>query len=177
MKNNVRNFSSGNIGYNFEIEIENPSNTAYKVESIKEFDSNNKSGFISNNSSIISSKLPNEEGYYIISVVKDNRYDQIKYLTFKVDFTGPFSNLIEIEKIKNDSGDFIVRPIFKYPELTRFSWKYGPENSCNCNDTNGYNFFNRIPVQVNAKELPFKFCIIGYDLAGNKSEVKEIVIR
>lgn len=177
MKYFFRNFSSNSIGKDFEIEVENPSNTAYKLESFQQFDANNKSGFISNNSSIISGKIPSTEGYYVVSVMKDNRFDQIKYLTFKVDLTGPSTSLIEIERIKLESGGFNVRPIFKYPELTQFDWKYGPENSCNCNELSSYTPFNRIPVQVNANELPFKFCIIGFDLAGNKSGIKEFVLR
>lgn len=177
LKNNVRNFNSTSLGQNLEIEVENPLNTAYKVESLVQFDVSNKDGFINNNNIIIATPLPVYEGYYVVSVMKNNRFDQIKYLTFKTDFTAPSNDLIAIEKIKQESGGYSVKPIFKYPELTQFEWKYGTEQSCNCNDTNGYSFFNRIPVQISQNQLPYKFCIVGYDLASNKTLVKEFVIK
>jgi V8-like Glu-specific endopeptidase len=177
LKNGFRNFSTNSIGFNMDIIVENPANTAYKVENFLQFDPKNKAGFISNNKSIISIPIPSQEGYYVVSVLKDNMINQIKYLTFKVDITGPSKDLINIETIKLQNGGFEVRPIFKYPELTQFEWKYGSVNSCDCTDPNGYTYFNRIPILVGPNELPFKFCIIGYDLANNKSGVKEFIIK
>jgi hypothetical protein len=177
LKNDVRNFSNNQLMQDIELIIDEPLNTSYKVESFKEFDPLNSNNFSSNNSNIVYLKNPIDEGYYVISVMKNNQFNQVKYLTFKNDFTAPSENAISIESIPTDSGGYSVRPIFKYPELTQFDWKHGSESNCNCNDPNGYITFNRIPVQVSKSELPYKFCIIGYDLANNKTSTKEFVLK
>jgi V8-like Glu-specific endopeptidase len=177
LKNDIRNFNSNQLGQDIELIIDDPSNTSYKVESFKEFDPMNSNNFINNNSSIIYIQKPIEEAFYVISVMKNNKFNEVKYLTFKNDFSAPSENAINIESISTDSEGYSVRPIFKYPELTQFDWKHGSESNCNCNDPNGYITFNRIPVQVSKSELPYKFCIIGYDLANNKTSTKEFVLK
>jgi hypothetical protein len=37
--------------------------------------------------------------------------------------------------------------------------------------------YNRIPIEVSKSELPYKFCIIGYDLANNKTAIKEFILK
>jgi hypothetical protein len=177
LKNDVRNFSNNQLMQDIELIIDEPLNTSYKVESFKEFDPLNSNNFSSNNSNIVYLKNPIDEGYYVISVMKNNQFNQVKYLTFKNDFTAPSENAISIESIPTDSGGYSVRPVFKYPELTQFDWKYGLASNCNCNDPTGYNTYNRIPIQVSKSELPYKICIIGYDLANNKTAVKEFILR
>lgn len=177
LKNDVRNFGNNQLGQDIELIIDDPINTSYKVESFKEFDPLNSNNFSNNNNSVVYLKNPNDEGYYVISVMKNNQFNQVKYLTFKNDFTAPSENAINIESIPTDAEGYSVRPIFKYPELTQFDWKHGLSSSCNCNDPSGYNTYNRIAVQVSKSELPYKFCIIGYDLANNKTAAKEFIIK
>jgi V8-like Glu-specific endopeptidase len=177
LKNDVRNFNSNQLGQDIELTIDDPINTSYKVESFKEFEPTNSNNFLNNNNAKINIQKPNEEGFYVISVMKNNKFNEVKYITFKNDYTAPSENAINIESNFTDSEGYSVRPIFKYPELTQFDWKHGAASNCNCNDPNGYNTYNRIAVQVSKSELPYKFCIIGYDLANNKTTAKEFIIK
>jgi hypothetical protein len=73
----------------------------------------------------------------------------------------------------------IFEPVFKYPELVGFQYKFGSVANCDCDEQTGYQDYLRIPVFVNKNDyqFPLKICIIGQDLAGNKSLPKTFIIN
>jgi hypothetical protein len=85
--------------------------------------------------------------------------------------------LIRLNQNKLVGGDYLVHPIFIYPELVSYNWKIGPLATCDCADQKDYQIYNRNPINISAKELPVKICVIGYDLAGNPSKLREFVIN
>lgn len=176
LKDNVRNFNNSNISQYLELVIDNSSSTSYKVESYEVFEPSNYNNFIPNNLGVIKIPIPSNEGFYVISVLKNGQFDKIKYLTFKIDFSAPSKDLIHLDTI-NDIGGFSIQPVFKYPELVQFYWKYGRESACDCNDLNDFNPYNRIPIQVENSQRPYKVCVIGSDLANNKTTPKEFIFK
>ncbi len=175
--NSVRNFNANTaLNSSLIFNIDNPQNTSYKIELFEEYNPENKSGFIPILANQTQTKFPTKEGFYIISVLKNNRFDQMNYLTFKMDFTPPNLNLIELNQTQSAEST-VINPVFVYPELTQFYWKYGAQATCNCEDNKDFEIYNRIPKNIAKAELPVKVCIKGVDLAGNTTSPKEFIIK
>jgi hypothetical protein len=92
-----------------------------------------------------------------------------------MDYTPPAIDLIKLNQIQSTEG-YEISPIFAYPELTQFNWKFGSKDTCNCNENKDYTIYNRIPRSFTKAALPVRVCVKGLDLAGNETDPKEFLI-
>jgi hypothetical protein len=176
LQDNVRNFNATTAKTNKLIfNVNNHSNTSYKIELFENYHPENTNGFNSVQATNVETNFPTQEGFYIISIIKDNKIDQAKYLTFKMDYTPPAIDLIKLNQIQSTEG-YEISPIFAYPELTQFNWKFGSKDTCNCNENKDYTIYNRIPRSFTKAALPVRVCVKGLDLAGNETDPKEFLI-
>lgn len=169
----VRNFGKEQSMNEKLVFHSNPfSQTSYRIDPFEAFDRNNNTGFSPMTSEVMQVSYPQKEGFYVLSFLKAN---QKSYLTFKMDFTPPSTEWIQLSQNKGDDG-YSIEPIFKYPEIVNYKWKVGPASSCNCADQSDLLPYYRFPMNVPLMDLPVKVCVFGYDLAGNQSKVKEFLL-
>lgn len=147
--------------------------TSYRLDAFENYDWNNSAGFLPMTNEFTSVNFPEKEGFYVLTLQSNGNKNR---LTFKMDFTGPDVSLIKLEQSKVEDGIFI-NPVFVYPELVGYNWKFGPLATCDCSDTTDYQPFTRNAEFVGNNELPIKVCVIGNDLAGNESKVKEFILN
>lgn len=169
----VRNFGKENLkDKKLVFQTSNFAQLSFRLDPFEAFDPKNKTGFSPMIADEMQIPFPNEEGFYVLSFLKNN---QKSYLTFKMDFTAPSSDDIQLSQNKGSDGYFI-EPIFKYPEIVNYAWKVGPLATCNCADQSDLEPYFRFSKLVPTADLPAKVCVYGYDLAGNQSNVKEFVL-
>lgn len=147
--------------------------TSYRIDPFENYDWNSSGGFLPMTSEFTTVNFPDKEGFYVLTLQSNGNKNR---LTFKMDFTPPDESLIKLDQSRSSDG-FFVNPIFVYPELVGFLWKIEPLATCDCADPAGYYNYFRIPELVSLAELPVKICVIGSDLAGNQSKVKEFVLN
>jgi V8-like Glu-specific endopeptidase len=174
LKNGVRNFGKNDLENNKLSFTSNTISSSYRIDSFESYQWENSSGFNPIHSEITEINFPNQEGFYVLTVLSNGSKNR---LTFKMDFTEPAAELIRLNQNKLDNGDYRINPVFVYPELVQFKWKIGSLNSCNCFDDVDYQFYNRIPKFIYKKDLPVKICVMGFDLAANQSKIKEFTIK
>jgi V8-like Glu-specific endopeptidase len=173
-----RNFSLEYIAKNkLEIVVSNTGNNKYLLSPIQDFDRENKDNYISFSEKELSIDFPTEEGLYILAIVYEEDFEHQDFLTFQIDGTRPNHENIKLSINKSDKG-VSFEPIFNYPELVGYEYKFGAVSECNCEDLSNYLTYLRIPIFVSKSEykFPIKVCIIGSDLADNKSLAKEFII-
>jgi V8-like Glu-specific endopeptidase len=147
--------------------------TSYRLDAFENYDWNNSAGFLPMTNEFESVNFPEKESFYVLTLQSDGNKNR---LTFKMDFTAPDFSLIQLNQSKVTDGLFIS-PVFIYPELVGFRWKIGPLATCDCSDTSDFQLFTRNAEFVGNNELPVKVCVIGSDLAGNQSKVKEFILN
>jgi hypothetical protein len=169
----VRNFGKEQLLYEkLVFQTSNFAQLSYRIDPFESFDRKNNTGFSPVTADTMQLPYPQKEGFYVLSFLKNN---QKSYLTFKMDFTAPSADLIQLTQNKGSDG-YSIEPIFKYPEIVNYSWKVGPVAKCNCADKSDLEFYSRFAKFVPITDLPAKVCLYGYDLAGNESNLKEFVL-
>jgi V8-like Glu-specific endopeptidase len=148
-------------------------NTSYRLDAFENYNWDNSSGFTPMTAETTAINFPEKEGFYVLTFLADGKRNR---LTFKMDFTAPDFNTIQLNQVKG-SDSYWINPVFVYPELVGFKWKIGPLATCDCSDTSDFETFNRNPRFVSNVELPVKVCVIGSDLAGNQTKVKEFILN
>lgn len=174
-----RNYSLNDVAnHKLEIKTTHTGNAKYLLSSIQDFNKDQTEGYTSFTGQNLTIDFPKKEGLYVVALNYNNNFDQRDFLTFVIDGSAPDKDLIKIIVNQTDN-ELLFEPEFKYPELVGFEYKFDVASKCDCNDTSGYETYMRIPIFVNKKDYPFplKICIIGEDLAGNKSLPKEFLIN
>jgi V8-like Glu-specific endopeptidase len=174
LKDGVRNFGKSDLEIRKLTFNSSVMGTTYRIDPFETYDWKNSSGFLPMTSETTEVNYPDKEGFYVLTLQANSKKNR---LTFKMDFTEPDAALIRLNQNKLVGGDYLVHPIFIYPELVSYNWKIGPLATCDCADQKDYQIYNRNPINISAKELPVKICVIGYDLAGNPSKLREFVIN
>lgn len=151
----------------------NHSSTSYRIDPFENYNWDNTAGFSPMTSEFVAVSFPENEGFYVMTLLSNGKKNR---LTFKMDFTAPDASMIKLNQSRDPDG-VSIEPVFVYPELEGFLWKIEPLATCDCDDPEGYQYYNRIAEFVPKEELPVKICVIGSDLAGNKSKVKEFVLN
>jgi hypothetical protein len=120
--------------------------------------------------------LPTTEGHHLACILAGpaaepgpawQSLDHPTVLNTWIDLTPPASN-IELSVIEAPDA-WLVEPVFEPPELSLFTWKWGPARSMDCADATGYAAYRRFPVELPRVEAPTRLCVIGYDAADNAS--------
>jgi hypothetical protein len=93
-----------------------------------------------------------------------------------VDTTAP-SAKIEFSAKGSRADGWRVEPIFNPPELSVFMVKFGRAASTVCADAGGYKPYRRQALVVPARLAPVRFCVVGYDDAGNASRPAAKVLQ
>ncbi|MHA8051238.1 hypothetical protein V7S79_08970 [Aquirufa sp. ROCK-SH2] len=174
LDNDVRNFNRfRSINELLHFISSDYSKTSYRIDLLESYNRKNTIGFLPMTSDTMKVHFPEKEGFYVISFLRNQ---QKNYLTFKMDFTAPNADLIQLSQNKGSDG-YSIEPIFKYPEIVNYEWKVGPAANCNCADKTDLEPYYRFAKFISTSELPAKVCIYGFDLAGNESNVKEFILQ
>ncbi|MFP5281893.1 MAG: hypothetical protein ACLGIF_00400, partial [Actinomycetes bacterium] len=110
-------------------------------------------------------RLPPRPGIYLLCVAEDGRWDGAATGVFEVDDTPPVRT--PALAVAADERGYRVEPVLSPPELVDYRVKAGPAASTDCDRSDGYTPFARMPFQVSVGTLPARVCVIGFDLAGN----------
>ncbi len=127
--------------------------------------------------------LPEESGHWLMCALggpaggADADWQSVRNPTILptvIDRTPP---LIDVELLVHDVGEaWLVDLVFRAPELQMFDWKWGPADSTDCDDPDGYAAYQVFPVDLPFEDAPTRMCVIGYDHATNRSPTLDQVL-
>lgn len=115
--------------------------------------------------------LPSNEGVYVLCAARADpdgapSTADAGYAVMQVDATPPDAPIVLATTA--DPSSVRVEPIFAPPEYSSFLLRYGPAGTIDCADLDGYGIYLRVPIVIDATELPATLCVIGEDEAGNR---------
>ncbi|MET0578582.1 MAG: trypsin-like peptidase domain-containing protein [Ilumatobacteraceae bacterium] len=88
------------------------------------------------------------------------------YAVMQVDATPPTEPIALATNV--DPSGVRVEPIFAPPEYSSFLVLAGPVGQVDCANLAAYSIYRRIPIVLDADELPAVLCVMGEDEAGNR---------
>jgi len=89
-------------------------------------------------------------------------------LVIEADAAAPDSGSLGLEQSRVEAG-VEIRPTSDSPDITGFLWVGGPLGSTDCASTEGYVAYPGRPAVVEVADLPMTVCVIGVDVAGNRT--------
>jgi hypothetical protein len=120
--------------------------------------------------------LPTTEGHHLACLIAGptnepgpdwQSVDHPTVISTWIDRTPPIGE-IQLAVIE-EPGRWVVEPVPDPPELTSFTWKWGPAESVTCTGPENYKPYRRIVAELQRADAPARMCVIGYDAAGNPS--------
>jgi hypothetical protein len=125
---------------------------------------------------VIDDLIPSGEGHYLLCVLagETEAFDESwqpssdpTVARAEIDRTPP---TIKPELFVRDYGEeYYFEPIFAVAELSAFDVKWGPAETTDCDDPEGYVPYRRFGFSTPKADDPQVVCVIGIDVAGNRS--------
>lgn len=116
--------------------------------------------------------LPTKEGHYLLCAVKGEDFAGAAGVLFDVDRTPPV--LPAGAEVTGDEGGLTVVPHLDPPELSTVRFTWGAPDEVDCADTDAFQDFFIVPLNLAAEDLPATYCVYGLDSAGNRTPVTRI---
>lgn len=117
--------------------------------------------------------LPETEGFQFACVTADGVDAAV--LIFNVDTTPPTDGP-KLSANRLGDGSANIDPLCDNPEIVDIRWLTGPADSIDCADRDKYLPYFRQALMVSPEEMPFRLCVVGFDLAGNESPLTDQTI-
>ncbi|MFI0482853.1 trypsin-like peptidase domain-containing protein [Actinomadura sp. 9N215] len=124
----------------------------------------------------ITDPLPPREDFYLLCAVsgQDSAWVPTRFASFttvQVDDTPP--TVAPVVSARDLDTQWAVEPIFQIFEIVHYEIKYGAPDAVDCADPAGYQPYRRFPAFLD-KTQAWRYCAIGYDLAGNATPPKTV---
>ena len=105
--------------------------------------------------------------------VVESSWQDLRHATFAHVRIDTSSSTVPPVVLLHDDGD-VYRVDFRFvvPELSNYSYKFGPPAATDCKDPRGYASYRRFPFTI-PKSEPVRFCAYGEDNAGNTTAPHE----
>ncbi|MFI0408159.1 trypsin-like peptidase domain-containing protein [Actinomadura sp. 3N508] len=125
---------------------------------------------------VIDDPLPPDEDFYVLCVVSGQGSEWVparfaSFTTVQVDDTPPAVE--PVVSARDLDTQWAVEPIFQIFEIVHYDIKYGAPAEIDCADPADYRPYRRFPAFL-AKTQAWRYCAIGYDLAGNATPPKTV---
>ncbi|MFN7935512.1 MAG: trypsin-like serine protease [Bryobacteraceae bacterium] len=125
-------------------------------------------------SPIIDDPIPTAENRYLLCVVPEGAPTRDATVVIaRIDSTPPI--LPPFYSITQNEANYRIPFEFLPPELSSYSYKFGPPETTQCDET-GYRPYLRIPISLPIREAPYRFCFFTQDEADNQSKPYGLVI-
>ncbi|TDD35848.1 hypothetical protein E1287_12740 [Actinomadura sp. KC06] len=124
----------------------------------------------------IDDPLPAREDFYVLCVISGQGSEWVpvrfaSFTTVQVDDTPP--TVPPVVSARDLGDQWAVEPIYRIFEIVHYDIKYGAPDAIDCADPAGYQPYRRFPAFL-AKTQAWRYCAIGYDLAGNATPPKAV---
>ncbi|MBS1827289.1 MAG: trypsin-like peptidase domain-containing protein [Acidobacteria bacterium] len=122
----------------------------------------------------IDDPIPAEENRYLLCVVPEGVPTRDATVVIaRIDSTPPI--LPPYYSVTQNESNYRIPFEFIPPELSSYSYKFGPPETTQCDDT-GYRPYLRIPISLPIREGPYRFCFFTQDEADNRSKPYGLLI-
>jgi uncharacterized protein (TIGR03437 family) len=170
-------FTSAPPGTNWNVTVSGVPEFRYKTGPEGETDCRIDSGYSAPQSTPqIRQSIPAIDGRYILCVLGPNQ--QPRHATFThtaIDSKPPALN--PLWSVRADDNVYSVQFFFNVPDLSDYRYKFGPDAATDCDNTDGYQIYRRVPIRVPFdKNSLIRFCLLGGDRAGNLTRPTHILL-
>lgn len=119
--------------------------------------------------------LPEENAFVLYCLAVEGQEANPMRVVVVVDAVPP-AQPPAVHVVDGEDGSVLADPLFDLPEIGDIWMLLGDPDATSCADLDAFEPYRRIPVMLEADDLPKRLCVIGYDLAGNASPVGDVML-
>ena len=119
--------------------------------------------------------LPSTNGFTLVCVAERGKEEAAARFVYAIDTVAPVKGP-ELSILPLEDGEVAVDPIFDIPDIADIHLVFGPPAETDCSDRSAYSPYRRQPLFFEAADLPARFCVVGFDSAGNESPITDQIV-